>query len=186
MLHVCSSFLKRGPVRTISPFLTVVSSFPGTVRQVYPITAAAKACHDEKKAVTVSDGVSLLRTAGQGQVVEVAHHISPEDKMTRLRPSKTGLSMHINISAIQPLTPPCIYVSRTTKKELPDLRDMFCASIPADPYYEPIVHGDPGDITASDLQKVFDFIISNRETLLVFWYQLDGCESYWDDLKGIC
>ena len=111
--------------------------------------------------------------------------MSPEDKMTRLRPSKTGLSMHINISAVQPLIPPCIYVSKTTKKELPDLKDMFCASIPADPYYEPIVHGDPGEITASDLQKVFDFIISNRETLLVFWYQLDGCESYWDDLKGI-
>jgi len=47
----------------------------------------------------------------------------------------------------------CIYVSKTTNKALPDLKDMFCASIPADPYYEPLVHGDPGEITASDLQK---------------------------------
>lgn len=190
MMHACSSFLKKRPVRTISPFLTVVSSFLRTVRQTNPLTAAAKASDDEK--VAVSNGASLLRTAGQGvqcQLLEVAqfqHHMSPEDKMTRLRPSKTGLSMHINISAVQPLIPPCICVSKTTNKALPDLKNMFCASIPADPYYEPLVHSDPGEIAASDLQKVFDFIILNRETLLVFWYQLDGCESYWNDLKGLC
>lgn len=156
------------------------------------LTAAAREGPNDTNPVACLDGAYLLRTPGQGgQYVKIAlhHHLyhdSPEDKMTRLGHSKTGLPMHINVSSVQPLLPPCIYVSKTTKNELPDLKEMFCATIPADPYYEPVVHGDPGDITASDLQKVYKFIILNRETLLVFWYQLDGCESYMADLKSIC
>ena len=193
MLHACSSFLNRDAVRTVRPFLRAVSSFPWTVRQQrIALTAAAREGPNDTNPVACLDGAYLLRTPGQGgQYVKIAllHHLyhdSPEDKMTRLGHSKTGLPMHINVSSVQPLLPPCIYVSKTTKNELPDLKEMFCATIPADPYYEPVVHGDPGDITASDLQKVYKFIILNRETLLVFWYQLDGCESYMADLKSIC
>lgn len=105
--------------------------------------------------------------------------------MTRLRPSETGLPMHVNISVAQKLVFPCIYVSKTTKKGLPNLEDLFSVIIPPDPYYGPLVHGDPGEITGSDLQRVYDFVMLNRQTLLVFWYQMDGCESYLDDLQSI-
>lgn len=93
--------------------------------------------------------------------------------------------MHMNISVAQPHVSPCIYVSKTTKNDLPNLEDLFSVIIPPDPYYGPLVHGDPGEITESDLQKVYDFVMLNRQTLLVFWYQLDGCESYLDDLLSV-
>ena len=191
MLHVCSSFLKRDALRTAR--LRVVPRFPWTVRQQGIVfRGAVTASQNETKPVAVSNGMSLLSKAEQGRqytktadLHHLRHHDSPEDRMTRLMPSKTGLPMHINISSVQPLLPPCIYVSKMTKPELPDLKEMFCATVPADPYYEPIVHGDTGDLTASDLQKVYKFIILNRQTLLVFWYQLDGCETYMKDLKSI-
>ena len=69
---------------------------------------------------------------------------------------------------------------------MPDLKDMFSVTIPADPFYEPLVHGNSGEITQSDLQQVYKFINLNRETLLVFWYQLDGCELYMKSIKSIC
>ena len=105
--------------------------------------------------------------------------------MTRLRPSETGLPMHVNISVAQPQEFPCIYVSKTTKTGLPKLEDLFCVSIPADPYYGPIVHGDPGEITRSDLQKVYKFVMLNRQNLLVYWYQLEGSENYYEEIKSI-
>ncbi|KAL3131602.1 hypothetical protein ABBQ38_007899 [Trebouxia sp. C0009 RCD-2024] len=168
------------------PFLRLVSSFPGTVRPpgVVDLTAAAKVSHVEKPIVSVAG----LHGGQHMQIANLHHlqyHESPEDRMTRLRPSETGLSMHVNISAAQPQEFPCIYVSKTTKKGLPGLGDLFSVTIPPDPYYGPLVHGDPGEITGLDLQQVYKFVMLNRQTLLVFWYQLDGCESYMDDLQSI-
>ena len=111
---------------------------------------------------------------------------SPEDRMTRLRPSKTGLPMHINISVAQPLENPCIKVSKTTKDELPSLKDMFSVSIPADPCDVPVVRGDLGDITDAELQQVHKFIEMNRDTLLITWYQMDGCAVYMRKIKNVC
>lgn len=104
--------------------------------------------------------------------------------MTRLAPNETGLTMHINVSVAQPLESPCIKVSKTTKRELPDLDEMFTVSIPADPYIGP-VFGECGEISQQDMEKVCRYILENRETLLIFWYQLDGCESYLQSLKSI-
>ena len=104
--------------------------------------------------------------------------------MTRLAPSETGLPMHINISVAQPQESPCIKVSKTTKKELPDLKEMFSVSIPADPYIGP-VFSECGLISQPDMEKVCRYILVNRETLLIFWYQLDGCDSYMQSLKSI-
>ena len=105
--------------------------------------------------------------------------------MTSLRPDETGLPMHINISVAQPLEFPCIKVNKTTTKELPVLENMFSVDIPADPYYRPLVRGDLGEITQTELQRVYEFIMLNRETLLVIWYQLEECEYYMDKLKSI-
>ena len=106
--------------------------------------------------------------------------------MTRLRPSKTGLPMHINISVAQPLENPCIKVSKTTKDELPSLTDMFSVTIPADPSNRPVVCGDSGDITDSQLQQVHKFLEMNRDTLLITWYQMDGCALYMRMIRNIC
>ena len=106
--------------------------------------------------------------------------------MMRLRPSKTGLPMHINISVAQPQEDPCIKVSRTTKAELPSLKDMFSVTIPADPCDSPVVRGDLGDITQLQLQQVHRFIEINRDTLLITWYQMEGCALYMRMLKNIC
>ena len=51
---------------------------------------------------------------------------------------------------------------------------MFSVDIPADPYYRPLVRGDLGEITQSELQRVYEFIMLNRETLLVFWVSIGG------------
>lgn len=134
-----------------------------------------------KKPVAVSDGPCVC----QDRRVVLAWHESPEDRMTRLEPGKTGLPMHINMSVAQLRESPCIKVNRTTRKQLPDLKDMFSVTIPADPFYEPLVHGDSGEITKADMQKVFKFIVLNRETLLVSWYQLDGCALYMKSIKSI-
>ena len=145
----------------------------------------------DTKPVVVSNNASLRKSAGHGgQYIKIAnfhhpqYHESPEDRMTRLRPSKTGLPMHISVAQLQEF--PCIYVSNTTKERLPNLEDLFSVTIPPDPYYAPFVHGDPGGIVGSDLQKVYKFVMLNRQTLLVTWYQLDGCESYFEDVKSIC
>ena len=121
----------------------------------------------------------------RGIAVGSVYQESPEDKMTRLRPSKTGLPMHINISVAQPLENPCIKVSKTTKEALPSLKDMFSVTIPADPCDRPVVHGDSGNITDSELQQVHKFIEMNRDTLLITWYQMDGCALYMRMIKKI-
>lgn len=186
MLHNCSSFLNRDAVRTVRTFSRLVASFAGTARpQGVDFTAAVTSSHDEKTVVSAAGPQGCRYMKSSTLHHHLQHHESPEDRMTRLTPSKTGLSMHVNISVAQPLVLPCIYVSKTTRKNLPNLEDLFSVIIPPDPYYGPLVHGDPGEITGSDLQKVYDFVLLNRQTLLVFWYQLDGCESYMDDLQSI-
>jgi len=205
MLHTCASCVKRDCIRTTRPFLTKVSSFPWVIRhgERFSQSVAVKDSEDEKKPTAYSNASLLSRAAvredekkpvavSNASLLSIAalrvgrdHRESPEDRMTRLTPDETGLPMHINISVAQPLEFPCIKVNKTTKKELPLLEDMFSVDIPADPYYGPLVRGDPGEITQSDLRRVYKFIMLNRETLLVFWYQLEECEYYMDKLKSI-
>jgi len=154
MLHTCASLVKRDCVRTTRPFLTKVASFPWTFRHGGRLSqsVAFKDSQDDKRPVAVADA-SLLSTAGLRNQSHLHHRESPEDRMTRLRPDKTGLPMHINISVAQPLEFPCIKVNKTTTKELPVLENMFSVDIPADPYYRPPVRGDLGEITQDRVAK---------------------------------
>ena len=197
-------------MKPVRPFLLTLSAFSETPREhgshSEPTAAAATDSYvkrspylgpdtagHQKQDTNVphthhgSPYTSINSSARQkSQAVKIAHLYGdlPEDRMTRLPPSKTGLSMHINISVAQPHESPCIKVSKTTEQILPDLEDMFTVTIPADPHYGP-AFDDCGEITQSDMAKVCRFILINRETLLVFWYQLEGCESYMELLETV-
>lgn len=164
-----------------------------TIEDAVPSEAAIEHTYNER---SVFDSKPAVRRGGPSDIWHEARRRSqdqkiahlcrdlPEDRMTRLAPSETGLPMHINISVAQPQESPCIKVSKTTKKELPDLKEMFSVSIPADPYIGP-VFSECGLISQPDMEKVCRYILVNRETLLIFWYQLDGCDSYMQSLKSI-
>ena len=45
--------------------------------------------------------------------------------------------------------------------------------------------GDSGCITKSDLRKVEHFIRLNRDTLVKYWYQMEGCQHYFEQIKKL-
>lgn len=111
--------------------------------------------------------------------------MTPEDRMTRLRPTMTGLPMHICISIAQPNEAPCVKVASSYSQEVPGLSQLFSLTIPGPADGRSEVIGDAGCITKSDLRQVEDFINLNRDTLVKYWYQLEGCQYYFEQIKKL-
>lgn len=111
--------------------------------------------------------------------------MTPEDRMTRLRPTMTGLAMHICISIAQPNEAPCVEVASSYSQELPGLSQLFSLTIPGPADGRSEVIGVAGCITKSDLRKAEDFINLNRDTLVKYWYQLEGCQYYFEQIKKL-
>lgn len=111
--------------------------------------------------------------------------MTPEDRMTRLIPTVTGLPMHISISIAQPNEAPCVKVASSYSQELPGLSQLFSLTIPGPADGRSEVIGDAGCITKSDLRKVEDFIFVNRDTLIKYWYQMAGCQYYFEQINKL-
>lgn len=105
--------------------------------------------------------------------------------MTRLEPTMTGLPMHICISVAQPNETPCVKVASTYSQQLPSLSQLFSVTIPGPADGRSEIIGDAGHINKSDLRKVEDFIKLNRDTLVKYWYQIDGCQHYFEEIKKL-
>lgn len=106
------------------------------------------------------------------------------DLVTRLAPAVTGLPMHISISMAEPYVLPNLKVASSYSKKLPRLENMFSVTIPASAERH-LIDGHQGEINDHDLRCVFNFIELNREMLVKYWYQLEGCEDYMDHVKSI-
>ena len=105
--------------------------------------------------------------------------------MTRLRPTMTGLPMHTCISIAQPNEAPCVKVASSYSQELPKLSQLFSLTVPGPAEGRSEVIGDSGCITKSDLRKAEDLINLNRDTLVKYWYQLEGCQYYFEQIKKL-
>lgn len=86
--------------------------------------------------------------------------------------------MHICISIAQPNEAPCVKVASSYSQALPGLTQLFSCTIPGPAAERAQVIGDAGCITKQDLQKVEDFISLNRDILIKYWYQIEGCQTY--------
>lgn len=117
--------------------------------------------------------------------ISSSYTIMPEDRMTRLRPAMTGLPMHICISIAQPYEAPCVKVASSYSPANPSLSQLFSVTIPGPADGRSQVIGDAGCITKSDIQQVKDFINLNRDTLLKYWYQMDGCQHYFEQIRKL-
>ena len=93
--------------------------------------------------------------------------------------------MHINISVALPDEAPCVKVADNYSAKLPGLEQLFSVTIPGDASRLPRVLGRRNVITDEDLFLVFKFIDVNREVLLYYWYQLDGCQHYIERLRSV-
>lgn len=114
-----------------------------------------------------------------------SYTITPEDRMTRLRPTMTGLPMHICISIAQPNEAPCVKVASSYSRALPSLSQLFSLTIPGPADGRSEIIGDAGCITKSDIQHVENFISLNRDTLLKYWYTMDGWQYYFEQIKKL-
>lgn len=97
----------------------------------------------------------------------------------------TGLPMHICISIAQPNEAPCVKVASSYSRAIPSLPQLFSLTIPGPADGRAEVSGDAGCITKSDIQQVEDFINLNRDTLLKYWYRMDGCQYYLEQIKKL-
>lgn len=93
--------------------------------------------------------------------------------------------MHICISIAQPNEGPCVKVASSYSQAIPGLSQLFSLTIPAPADGRSEVIGDTGCITKPDLQKIEDFINLNRDTLLKYWYQMEGWQYYFEDIKKL-
>ena len=117
--------------------------------------------------------------------IRSSYVITPEDRMTRLRPTMTGLPMHICISIAQPNEAPCVKVASSYSRALPNLSQLFSLTIPGPADGRSEVIGDAGCINKSDIQQVEDFINLNRDTLLKYWYTMEGWQYYFEQIKKL-
>lgn len=102
----------------------------------------------------------------------IKEYINPEVEtqdtlfeMANFGTKTTGLPMIVYVSEKKASHAARIKVSRTYNHRVL-IGDTFSISISDNPK---IVAGDEGKITSSDLKKVFDWIILNKETLLKYW-----------------
>ena len=147
--------------------------------------------HDEqikqktRFAEVVVVAVMARRVISAVKKIRSAYVVTPEDRMTRLRPTMTGLPMHICISIAQPHEAPCVKVASSYSQKMPGLSQLFSVTIPGPADGRSEIIGNAGSITKSDLQKVEDFINLNRDTLVKYWYQLDGCQCYFEEITSL-
>lgn len=86
--------------------------------------------------------------------------------------------MHVCISIAQPGEAPSVKVARFYSDALPTLSQLFSYTIPGPADGTPEVVGDIGELTKQDLKRVSDFIASNRDVLVRYWYLLYGWQIY--------
>jgi hypothetical protein len=102
-------------------------------------------------------------------------------EMSNLRNKTTGLDMLLYVSERgYAKHGPRIKVQRSLGSKI--THDFFSVSIDDDPR---IVAGDQGEISNKHLEKVFQFVIKNKEVLLGYWNSEIYTDELFDKIKSI-